>query len=393
MANHSRTRLNAQISEEAAEWFIEFRTNDIDAAGRRAFDAWVRTSPEHLRAYLELAAIWSEAASIDANREVDVDALIALATQPDNLVPLEPRTCEPPRSSLGEARRAADGRAARPGPLRRRLWSRSTARAAIAASVVLLTAVGSALFWTYAQSTRTYATQVGERRSIRLPDGSTIELNSRSRVRIDFSEARRTVHLMEGQALFEVAKDPARPFVVSSGETHVRAVGTQFDVYRKSKGTIVTVVEGSVAVTRGRHGMRSGAGVPADTQRSDMKSPEASAAAHGADALPAAILLSAGQQLVVSESVPLEPVRVNVAAATAWTQRQVVLESASLSEVAEEFNRYSVRKLVVEDTGDKELRLSGVFTTDPEFLIRYLKERPDITVQETDDEIRIIRRP
>ncbi|HEX7115154.1 MAG TPA: FecR domain-containing protein [Steroidobacter sp.] len=386
MADHNGSRLNAQISEEAAEWFVEFRTNDIDAAGRRAFDAWVRASPEHLRAYLEFAAIWNEAAFIDANRELDVDALISLASTQGNLVPLQPRASEPLHSSSQNASQVV-----RVPPRSFRLKNR--ARAAIAASVIFLAVLSGVLIRAYVQSAHTYATQVGERRSIRLPDGSTIELNSRSRVRVDFTEANRLVELLEGQALFEVAKDPSRPFVVSSGEARVRAVGTQFDVYRKSRGTVVTVVEGSVAVMNGARGSRSDSG-PAGTatQSGGGLSKEASSTGRGIDSLQAAIILSAGQQLVISEHVVPEPVRVNVAAATAWTQRQVVLESASLAEVAEEFNRYSTRKLIVEDAGEKELRLSGVFATDPELLIRYLAERPDITVHETDDEIRIVRR-
>ena len=80
-----------------------------------------------------------------------------------------------------------------------------------------------------------------------------------------------------------------------------------------------------------------------------------------------------------------------VVPATAWTQRQLVLDSVPLKEVAEEFNRYSTRPLIVEDSGAHELRLSGVFSTDPDFLIRYLRERTDIRIQETDTEIHILR--
>jgi ferric-dicitrate binding protein FerR (iron transport regulator) len=70
----------------------------------------------------------------------------------------------------------------------------------------------------------------------------------------------------------------------------------------------------------------------------------------------------------------------------------LVLESASLAEVAEEFNRYSRRKLVAVDHGAIPLRVSGVFVTDPDFFIRYLRARPDIVVQETSGEIDIVRR-
>lgn len=367
MTHDSRIRLNAQISEEAAEWFIEFRTGDIDVSGRRAFDAWVRSSPEHLRAYLEIAAIWNEGNALDAQRTLDVDALVALARAGDIVIPLDLR---PPVAS---------------DP---RLELRKSYRSAIAASVALLTLATATLLWFQLYRAPTYATEVGEQRSIRLSDGSTVELNSRSRLRVKFSEAERAVELQEGQALFQVAKNPARPFIVRSGDTRVRAVGTQFDVYKKGSGTIVTVVEGKVAIIT--NAAMSDSNTPQTSRTADQQWPLSTSGSRIPE-LRDAILLSAGEQLTVATQAVPRPTRVNVSAATAWTQRQLVLESAPLTEVAEEFNRYSTRKLVVEDSASKELRLSGVFATDPDFLIRYLRERPDITVLETDAEIRIIR--
>jgi transmembrane sensor len=66
MSRDTRSKLNAQISDEAAEWFVEFRTGDMNAASRQQFDAWLRSSPEHLRAYLEIAAIWNESHALTA---------------------------------------------------------------------------------------------------------------------------------------------------------------------------------------------------------------------------------------------------------------------------------------------------------------------------------------
>jgi transmembrane sensor len=216
--------------------------------------------------------------------------------------------------------------------------------------------VGAAawLMWHFGREP-VYATAAGERRILRLEDGSSVELNSRSRIQVRFSREQREVELLEGQALFQVAKDSHRPFIVLSDELRVRAVGTQFDVNRKATGTIVTVVEGRVAVR-----------------------------AH---------VLSAGEQLTVSDETPRpEPQRTSPAAVTAWTQGQLVLDSETLVDVAEEFNRYSTRHLAVEDVAARPLRLSGVFATDPDFLLRYLQKRSDITVRQSATEIRIIHR-
>lgn len=356
MAQHPGAPFNAQIAEEAAEWFIEFRTGDVDDAGRQAFDRWVRRSQEHLRAYLEYAAIWNESGALNAAHHLDADALIKLASSADNVVHLD-------REDAGIQPTPAAAVHQQPAPSTR--TARKTSRWAIAASVAFLALGSAAVYLFQARSANTYATGVGEQRSIRLVDGSTIEINSRSRLRVAFSDAQRTVELLEGQALFDVAKDSSRPFVVRSGDASVRAVGTQFDVYKKSGGTVVTVVEGKVAVA---------------------------AAGSSNGQLPT---LSAGERLMVApqtetRAAPI-PERVDVAAATAWRQRQLVFDSVPLAQVAEEFNRYSERPLIVEEGAGDVLQLSGVFTTDPEFLIRYLRERSDVTVYESTAEIRIVR--
>src|SRR5258706_2080307 len=122
-------------------------------------------------------------------------------------------------------------------------------RAALAMAASILLVSGLSMVSRYVlHSTPSYSTDVGEQRSLVLEDGSTVELNSRSRIRVAFNNTERSVHLMEGQALFHVARNPARPFVVHSGSARVRAVGTEFDVYRRATGTVVTVVEGRVAV-------------------------------------------------------------------------------------------------------------------------------------------------
>lgn len=340
--------MNRQISEEAAHWFVEFRTGDIDSVGRRDFDAWVRTSPEHLRAFIEVSALWGHAGTLDRQHLSGVEELIASAREEVNVVPL---SRAPQREAFGKRRGVQFG---------------------LAAAVVGLLIVGSTLTWTLMTARRTYSTEVGERRSLRLADGSTVTLNSRSRARVELNGSARTVDLLEGEALFRVAREASRPFVVRAEGTSIRAVGTEFDVDRKGRGTVVTVVDGRVAVSR----------TDSDADRSQTE--PGSGEPHG-------VLVSAGERIDTTDAGAPAPTRINASIATAWTQGKVILQSATLEDVVERFGRYSQRRLVAVDHGAVPFRLSGVFSTDPDFLIRYLRERADIEVRESATQILIIR--
>ena len=373
-----RSKFNTQIYEEACDWFIECRAGDLDHAARAEFDRWLRKSPEHQGAYLEIAAIWNEGPSLDPSNRWDLDELIAQAAEdPANIIAWE-RTRStshtpqpvPNRTETNERTPAAIFP-------RRRLF-------AIAASVLLATVALATYMLT---TSGVYATALGEQRSLPLSDGSTVELNSLSKIRVGYSEHERTVDLLQGQALFHVAKDATRPFIVRIGQTRVRAVGTQFDVYRKPDGTIVTVVEGRVAILNEGHpsgpkhegepGLRDpapGTVVP-DFAQQDGEG---------------VIFLTAGEQITVTPKRARKTLHPDLAGATSWTQRQLVFDSASLADVAEEFNRYNERKLVIDPSALESLHVSGVFSsTDPASLIRFLRDRPSLRVTETPTQIRV----
>ena len=363
-----RTKLNTQIYEEASAWFVESRAADLDEAGRREFDDWLRKSPEHLSAYLEIAAIWDEGSALASTSQWDREQLIAEAlSDPENVVALETQG-PPPAGGQGEQTTSSSH------------GKRRTLRLAAAAAVAAMAAVGGALTW-WTTERNIYGTAIGEQRSLVLADGSTVELNARSKIRVAFRSDERDVELLAGQALFHVAKDHARPFLVTSGNTQVRAVGTAFDVYKKPSETVVTVLEGRVAVL-------SDVGASPSRHNAADKGKLAGPGSAG----PEPTFVSAGEQVTVSAHVARKTDHPNVAGATAWTQRQLVFEGATLSDVAEEFNRYNERRLVIEDPDLYGFHISGVFSsTDPQSLIRFLRGRPGVQVTETDSEIRVAK--
>jgi len=200
------------------------------------------------------------------------------------------------------------------------------------------------------------------------------------------------VDLLDGQALFRVAHEATRPFIVHSGMTKVLAVGTQFDVYKKASATVVTVVDGKVEVLAGgpsssAEAAPSATPLPLGESKSPANSP---------------VFLAAGEQLTIPGSpssraanatAAVSPQVANVAAATAWTQHNLVFDSSPLTEVAQEFNRYNRRPLVITDPEIASLRISGLFSSaDPAVFLKFLRAQPELAVQETDREIRISKR-
>jgi transmembrane sensor len=356
-------KINAQIYEEACEWFVEFRDREPEQSKRREFDRWLRASPEHLSAYLEIAGIWSAAPGLDPEHRWTRDRLVEDAGPArDNVITF----------LSGVAKDS-------PVPAPRAKWGARRLAVALGA-ISFATATLGTLAWL--NSNDSYDTVVGEQRSVTLPDGSTVDLNSRSSIEIHYSQRSREISLLEGQALFSVAKDPSRPFIVSSGHSRVRAVGTQFDVNRKAGGTVVTVLEGRVSIIGNSP---SNVGGP----EAESRGPENASAPQSGSA---EVVLAAGGQVVITDASVVKRPNPNVAGAIAWRQRRLVFDSATLVEVAEEFNRYNTRQLVIQDPDLHSFHISGVFSsTDPASLIRFLRERPEVKVIETASEIRVTK--
>jgi len=273
------------------------------------------------------------------------------------------------RARSGESRQVEashDGRRFRP----------SRALAAGIAAIILAAGTLGWLGWLGWRGGATYATETGEQRTIRLSDDSLVDLNEHSSIRVRFSKSERLIDLLRGQALFRVARDPQRPFIVRSDHIAVRAVGTQFDVYRKGDSLVVTVVEGRVAVTP-------------QSQQPDAVAAPSPPAVTPADTQ----LLSAGEQLTVTPKfLAPKPRHADVGTATAWAQRRLTFEDTPLADVAEEFNRFSVRRLVIEDPELARKTISGVYSSnEPDALIGFLRAQPMLEVVETDREIRVAR--
>jgi transmembrane sensor len=230
-----------------------------------------------------------------------------------------------------------------------------------------------------------YRTAVGEQTSISLADGSIVTLNTQSSMRVDYSDAFRVVHLTEGEALFEVAKDASRPFRVISGSAVIQAVGTQFNVRSGAEEVTVTVVQGIVDVSAQRPGSPSGR---------VARLPDTDETAEAAVAIEP-IRLTVGQQARV-ESLTGQVAVIEVPAvenALAWQQRRLVFEYLSLEAVIDEFNRYNDPVMVIEDAELQNLPISGVFrANDRESFVQFLSQMKLADSQTRNDGTIVLRR-
>jgi transmembrane sensor len=339
----------SSIADEAVEWFVAHRAGVLGDGQRRAFVAWLRSSPDHMGEYLaltELAEDLTDVLKVWPTANADLLERAALADTGTTVTVFNPRMSRPNRSSSPQAhieRMAASSR-------RRILFG------AGAATIALLLAVGLAGWWHYDRTN--FATGHAEQRSWRLSDGSVVHLNSATRMKIDFDGKERRVYLLSGQAIFQVAKDAAHPFVVRTGGAVVRAVGTQFDVYRQSGGaTVVSVIEGRVALVDARI---------ADDDVLNSRP----------------LFLDAGQQAGIDSGKALVSTRVSdVNKAVAWLQRKVAFDHDPLAVAAGELNRYNDLQIFVADGAAAASQISGTFSAyDADSFVRFLERQSEMRV-------------
>ncbi|MDY6947385.1 MAG: FecR domain-containing protein [Pseudomonadota bacterium] len=327
-----------RIAEEAAQWMDALETGDPQT--NSAFSAWLRASPRHIEEFLLLTAADQALDEFDAGQQIDVDALIAKL--PDNVVSLQ--------DAVGEQRAPSAPTAPPAHSATRMRWAASIAAVGVGLLAVWMWSTSGVRSW------EPYGTTVGEQRSIELPDGSLLQLNARSRVEVRLSAERRDIRLLEGEALFKVAHDAARPFRVHADNTVVRAIGTQFNVRRGLSDTVVSVIEGRVQVSRDSE---ASTGQPATL-------PE---------------LLVAGEQARVVPDGQVTRLKVNPEDVGVWRQRRLVFRDSTLGEIADEFNRFNrAPKIVVADAELRARRFGGTFDADdPQALLRFLRTEPDLT--------------
>lgn len=284
----------APADREAAEWFARLGATSVPTETLHAFFAW-RAAPENAAAYRRIEDQWERMGRLRGDPEID--AMM---------------------DAIGRARPSRPARTPARTPFRRPVFG--------AVLALLVAGAGVGAWWTLSRPP-IYATEVGEQRTIQLADGSSVRLDTDSRIRVRLSGEARRIDLLEGQVLFDVAHDAARPFVVSADETTVTALGTVFDVRRIGPDVRVVLVEGRVRVDDPRGGRT----VLAPSQAATVTPQGAEARA------------------------------VNAATATSWAEGRLVFSGTPLREAAAEVNRYLTDKVILDAPGVADTPISGAF--------------------------------
>jgi transmembrane sensor len=348
-------QVRVAIAGQAADWFVA-NDDGLSESEQLALVSWLRDSPKHVQAFLEVSQITRDLAAVDAPN-LSIESLVAAVRADDtvDVVTLAPEAAQDSRTS--RRRRT------------RMLWA-----APLAAAAVLFVVAATLLWWNRDGERfglpRTYETAHGAQGVWRLPDGSMLHLNTESSATVRYSGSERVVELNGGQALFDVSHGDRRRFRVSAGGAQVIATGTEFDVYRRDTLTLITVVQGDVRVYAW------------------------DSTAAGSSALPASsIALNAGQQIGVDAGGHWgEPVSVDTKVAVAWLRHEIVAQNRPLGEVAAEFNRYGRVQIVIDDPALKMLRISGHFDAyDTDSFAAFLASLEGVTVERTSTRIRVFK--
>lgn len=330
-------------AEIAADWLVRQQTRPLTAAEAAELESWLQASPEHGREYEAVQRMWGVYAAVPKSGISPLPLMGEGTEQVPRLKPAALNAAGPsPPAPLPQAGERSHRRA-----MARRTRRQRLRRPAVIAAALLACLLGAASFDDL--SLRLHAdavTSTGEIATLTLPDGSSMTLNTRSAVKMDFTPERRVMHLLAGEADFRVAADAARPFIVLADGGSARALGTEFIVRRNATGATVTVIEHTVAVNHA-----------------------------GAGNMPAEVILQPGEQLQYTSAGLGSAQTTDVETAAAWRNGWLSFENRPLGEVIAELSRYHRGWIGVTDPALKQLRVTCVIpANDPMALFDNLEQ-------------------
>lgn len=337
MERSSDTQFDAILSEQAATWFVRLVANDLSLRERREYLAWLQTSSRHVEALLDIYRYHGYGRRNRLNLRASPDS------DPDaNVIPFTARA----------APVLHRGRDAQPRD------DENLLKIAVAIAGVAFTVVAG---WTAKAIyfDQQITTSIGKWDRAMLDDGSVLRIGPGTRLRWSFDADQRVIVLSRGEAVFEVARDPARPFIVTTEVGDVRALGTAFGVSLNASTAVVTVAQGKVAVSKPNSAL-------------DVMD----------DRTVTATELVANQQIVMSVAGAQPVTEVDAAHELQWATGYYEFRGETVGQAIEEFNRRNKLQLAIADPniGAIAMPFTTVKLDDPESFAVMLAARPDVQV-------------
>jgi len=360
--------LRDQIATEAAEWLVLLHGGAHEAI-RKDFVQWLLRSPAHVQEFLVCSRAWGSlcvaADEFSIERLVDEaraeDVLQKVVELPRRAPVVAPEKSMPRRASFAVRTR----------------W---------AATAAMLVGVALAMVWVELRRDH-IETAIGEQRTFVLKDGSVVYVNTDSELVIDVSKHRRSIDLLRGEARFDVVKDPSRPFIVTTPQASVRAVGTSFNVQTVFKRTAVAVIEGRVDLTSKQAPGHDATPLPHMAGHRGVERRAASLTR---------MRLAEGERAAVNDVGDIVPREgPSLERVLAWTQHRVEFHDEPLATVIAEFNRYSAHPVYIGDQLLARHRVSGSFgVRDVNSLLQFLEQYQGVLIEQNPDGSRLLmRRP
>ena len=342
---------NKSIQTQASEWLAKLDAEQPSKRDLADFKQWVNADSAHRIAFEELVEFWDDMNILTQAvlpRELLTNGLLANELAANKLLPEQ--------------------------PIQRRPWYASM-QTVMGATLLAIAAV-VATITLQLPSTTIYTTGVGEQKTVQLADNSIVQLNTNSRLEVHYSDSTRRLTLSQGEAHFDVAHNPNRPFEVYAGQGLVRAIGTAFTVHIRKIDIEVIVTEGTVELDRAAQ-PNIETNITVDQNANSTAKPTVKA--------------SAGSVLTYDKDL-LNDVELMVASQLekqlSWREGMLVFKGEPLQNVVDEVSRYTNLKIIIPERSAREMKVGGLFKVgDTESLFEALRDGFDIHVKEVSNDV------
>ncbi|MBL4602493.1 MAG: FecR domain-containing protein [Emcibacteraceae bacterium] len=319
----------AKIINEACLWLAKLDARELSQPEKVELTKWINQSEDHKRELTRLADIWD---NIEAANLRDIPLEIGKGEAIETPL-IQEDVCEKPTKKKF-----------------RILMS-------IAASLFVCLSIGMFLhiheLSQFKSTNGKYATDIGEQQTVRLSDGSEIRLNTNTLVEVNYFDGKRNIHLYKGEAHFNVAHDPDKPFTVKARKGEIRALGTIFSVRVKNNRVNVIVEEGTVRIRANENVIQSTKNlleVPKEAEIKEIKK--------------VMVIATAGKNVVFGEQ-EIESIiqeeKEAIERKFSWRHGMLAFDDEPLSDVIDEVSRYTSNKIIIADPAIRSLRVGGYY--------------------------------